>query len=48
VVRRLASVPQESRKLAAVPLGGATSAALTDIAIQKAGNQPYSLGQTLE
>jgi hypothetical protein len=35
-------------KAAAVPAMGAISAGLTDIAIQKAKGQPYSLGQTVE
>lgn len=35
-------------KAAAVPAMGALSAGLTDIAIQKAKGQPYSLGQTAE
>jgi len=35
-------------KALAVPAGGAISAALTDIAIQKAKGGPYSLGQTAE
>ena len=35
-------------KAAAVPAMGAISAGLTDIAIQKAKGQPYSVGQTVE
>lgn len=35
-------------KAAAVPLGGAISAGMTDVALQRMSGQPYRLGQTLE
>ena len=35
-------------RAAAVPLAGAVSAGLTDVAIQRAKGQPYSLGQTMQ
>jgi hypothetical protein len=35
-------------RAAAVPLAGAVSAGLTDVAIQKAKGEPYSLGQTVQ
>jgi hypothetical protein len=35
-------------KAVGVPVGGAVSAAMTDVALQRMSGKPYSLGQTLE